>query len=138
MKKLIPIVLAALVLAVFSPTKVSAQEKKTVEAKAVKVDKSRGVDDNIKTPRPTVDTPAPKPDQSRGGTCKVIVDNWTGFAIDIYVDGEYAGTVGSWSDGYTYAIEGKVKLYGASSGGGYTWGPTYVDCVYEHTWKLTN
>ena len=112
-------------------------EAKTIESKSMKVEATRGEDPNIKADRPTIDNPVPKPEIARGEYCKVIVDNWTGYAIDIYVDGEYAGTVGAWGDGYTWAIEGQTELYGKSTGGTLAWGPVDVDCYYEHTWKLT-
>ncbi|MBN2521108.1 MAG: hypothetical protein JXB17_11415 [Bacteroidales bacterium] len=135
MKKLLLIGLVAL----FTASLIAQEpEAKTVESKSGTIEKSRGEDPNIVSERPTTDEPAPQPDEAtRGSYCKVIVDNWTGYAIDVYVDGEYAGTVGSWSDGYTWAIEGKTKLYGRSTGGTLTWGPVYVDCYYSHTWKLT-
>ena len=136
MKRILLISLAAFL--TFSFLNAQDAEKKDIESKAAKVEKSRGEDPNIKTDRPADDTPVPKPDEStRGGYCKVVVDNWSGYAVDIYVDGEYAGTVGAWGDGYTWAIEGKTKLYGRSTGGTLTWGPVYVDCYYQHTWKLT-
>jgi Ni/Co efflux regulator RcnB len=138
MKKLVLIVLAIFIVA--SVSQLSAQEKKVIEQKAAKVEKSRGEDPNITNPRPTSDdNPVPKPNEAtRGSYCKVIIDNWTGYAIDIYVDGSYAGTVGAWGNGYTWAIEGKTKLYGVSTGGSMYWGPTYVDCYSEYTWKLVN
>lgn len=141
MKKLILISLVALF--TVSICSLQAQEpdkeKKVQESKPEKVDKARGEDPNITKDKPTTDEPAPKPEESasRGDYCKVIVDNWSGYAVDIYVDGEYAGTVAAWGDGYTWAVEGKTKLYGRSTGGTLTWGPVYVDCYYEHTWKLT-
>ncbi len=117
------------------------KEAKVVEVKSAKIEASRGASPHIKTPKPTTDKVAPKPKKdegTRGDYCKVIVDNWTGYAIDIYVDGEWEGSVAAWSDGYTWAIEGKTQLYGESVGGTQYWGPTYVDCYYEHTWKLTD
>lgn len=118
------------------------KETKVIEAKAEKVEKTRGPSPYIKTPKPTSDeVVAPKPEEdkkARADYCKVIVDNWTGYAIDIYVDGDYAGTVAAWSDGYTWAIEGKTQLYAETTGGSLYFGPVYVDCYYEHTWKLTN
>jgi hypothetical protein len=133
MKRVLLISLVALfTISVYGQTK----EVKVIESKSTKIEKTRGTNPNVIKERPTTDEPAPKPEKSRGGECKVIVDNWTGYAIDIYVDGEYAGTVAAWSDGYTYAVEGKVKLYGKSTGSSHEWGLVYVDCYYEHKWKL--
>ncbi|MCD4665849.1 MAG: hypothetical protein K8R68_11320 [Bacteroidales bacterium] len=118
------------------------KESKIVEVVSAEIEAARGPSPHITTPKPTGDeVKAPKPEKNkgtRGDYCKVTVDNWTGYAIDIYVDGVWEGTVAAWSDGYTWAIEGKTKLYGESVGGTKYWGPTYVDCYVEHTWKLTD
>ena len=140
MKKLLLISLVALF--AISTTSVNAQdtgkEKKVIETKATKVESTRGEDPNITADRPTVDEAAPQPDEAtRGDWCKVFVDNWTGYDIDIYVDGDYAGTIGSWAKEYTWAIAGETKIYGKSTGGSYSWGPFYFDCLSEYTWKFT-
>lgn len=118
------------------------KETKVITVKGAEIEKTRGASPYIKTPKPVDDeiiVPKPKEsEQARGGEwCKVTVDNWTGYTIDVYVDGDYAGTVGSWSDGYTWAIAGKTQLYAESVGGTVYWGPTYVDCDGEYIWKLT-
>lgn len=116
----------------------SKKKSKTIEVVSMDIEATRGASTHIKTPKPTEDVVAPKPEASRGDYCKVIVDNWTGYAIDIYVDGEWEGTVAAWDDGYTWAISGKTQLYGESVGGTKYWGPSYVDCRSEFTWKLTS
>ncbi|MCD4683585.1 MAG: hypothetical protein K8R86_09915 [Bacteroidales bacterium] len=118
------------------------KEAKVVTVKGEDIEKTRGISPYIKTPKPVDDeVVVPKPEEkekARADYCKVIIDNWTGYSIDVYVDGDYAGTVAAWSDGYTWAIEGKTQLYAETVGGTVYFGPTYVDCYYEHTWKLTN
>lgn len=132
------------VFAAFLFSSVNAQEKETkvVEVSKAKVEASRGTSPHITTPKPVNDeVVVPKPaesDKARADYCKVIVDNWSGYAIDIYVDGDYSGTVAAWSDGYTWAISGRTKLYAQSTGGSMYWGPTYIDCIYDYTWKLTD
>ncbi|MBC8343211.1 MAG: hypothetical protein ISR55_07110 [Bacteroidetes bacterium] len=115
-----------------------SKEVKVIESKSATIEKTRGNNPNVVKERSNTDVAIPKPEKSRGDDCRVVVDNWTGYSVDIYVDGDYAGTVGAWSDGYTYTAEGQTSLYGKSVGGSIEWGPVYVDCYYEHTWKLTD
>ncbi len=141
MKKLI--ILSLLVFIGFQFSTVNAQDSKkkakTIEVVSVDIDASRGVSPHIKTSKPTTDNVVvQKPESTRGDYCKVNIDNWTGYAIDIYVDGVWEGTVAAWSDGYTWAISGKTQLYGESVGETSSWGPSYVDCGDEFTWKLTD
>jgi hypothetical protein len=128
-----------------------AQSGTTVETKGVVSRGAAAQDPNIKTPRSTnkaAQKPAPP---NKGGSqpttrgvavCTVVVDNWTGYWIDIYVDSDYSGTVNPWGDGYTYAIAGGTRLYGKATldnGSTITWGPRNVDCPPNgtYTWKLT-
>jgi len=116
-------------------------DKKVIESRGTKVENTRGDNPNILEAKPVNDNVvAPKPEQSAARTdyCKVIIDNWSGYAVDIYVDGYYEGTVAAWSEGYTYTVSGQTKLYGLSVGGTLEWGPKWVDCGYSYTWKLTN
>ena len=85
---------------------------KQSKSKVVKVhaEKGRGgaTDDNIKQDRQPNDPskPAPAPpnkggERSKGqSSCMVVIDNRTGFFIDIYVDGTFRGTVDRWGDAY--------------------------------------
>lgn len=129
-----------IVFAAFIFISLGAQEKdsKIVEVSVTKVESFRGAGPHI-TPKPVIDeVVVPKPaenDKVRADNCEVIVD-WTGYASDVYVDGEYFGTDAAWSDGSIWAISGKTKLYAQSVGETMYWLPTYVDCLYEHTWKL--
>lgn len=137
MRKALFITLVAFLTSAFFYT-ASAQEKeaKIINAKAAKIDNTRGANPNIVTPKPTDDTKAKLQEQARGGSCTVYINNHTGYTIDVYVDGNYKGTVGAYSTGYTYAIPGQTKLYGQSIGGTMYWGPSYVDCQYSYTWNL--
>src|SRR5437867_3894684 len=64
----------------------NAQEDPNVRAKRAANDRSK-----------TTPAPANKSEQAtRGGICVVHVDNRTPWVIDVYVDGDYAGTVGRW------------------------------------------
>jgi hypothetical protein len=138
MKKLVIVALFAFLGALVIPSALQAQtkEKKNIEEKAKVFEKSRGADENIKTAKPTDDTKANKVEKSRGELCYIYVNNYTGYAIDIYIDGDWMGTIAAYSTAYTYAYPGNTKAYGKSIGGTMYWGPTYFDCQYEYTWNL--
>jgi hypothetical protein len=129
-----------------------AQSGTTVETKGVASRGAAAQDPNIKTPKGVNKAGAQKPaPPNKGGrqpatrgvaVCEVDVDNWTGYWIDIYVDGDFSGTVSAWGDGYTYAIAGGTRLYGKAvldNGGDIHWGPQTVNCPPNgvFTWKLT-
>jgi hypothetical protein len=124
------------------PNSLNAQDKKKViETKGAKMEQTstRGAgDQHIKGAKPADDkVVVEKPKGTRGEYCKVIIDNWTGYTVDVYVDGDYSGSCAAWGEGYTYAIPGKTELYAKSVGGTVYWGPVYVDCQYEYTWQLS-
>ena len=83
-------------------------------------------------------------DKSRGNVygpdySDVVVDNWTGFYIDIYVNGNYRGTVSPWDKRVTWAIPGTNTLYAKAvfDDGSYLyWGPKVTYTGYQYTWKL--
>lgn len=103
-----------------------------------------GADRNIKSARPTntAGKPAPKPPQkggqasSRGSTCELTVDNFTGWYIDIYLDGNSAGTVSPYGTAKGYVNSGRRSLYAKAPGTSYTWGPRSVTLTDEFTWNL--
>jgi len=105
MKKTLLLAVVFTVATLFSVSTVFAQETKVVNVKAVKVEKSRGENPNIKQARPTSDIAAPKPDKSRGEICTIGFENFTGYSIDVYVDGIYRGTMAPWE------AERRVTLY---------------------------
>ena len=139
MKKVMPVILFLFIGALLTSLNLSAQEKKVIETKGAIYTEIRGGDPNIAVPKPTGDQVTPKPEEtaSRTDYCKVYIDNWTGYTIDVYIDGEYAGSVAAWETAYGWAIAGKTKLYAKSIGGTVYWGPVYVDCLSEYTWELS-
>jgi hypothetical protein len=138
MKKLILIALVAFLGSMITPTTVNAQakEKKSVEEKAKVYEKTRGADANIRTAKPSDDTKAPKIEKSRGELCYIYVNNYSGYAVDVYIDGDWMGTIAAYATAYTYAYPGSTKAYGKSIGGTMVWGPTHFDCQYDYTWNL--
>lgn len=116
-------------------------EKKIIETKAKKVETTRGEHPYIKVAKATDDknlTAEPKEEKTRATYCKIWLNNFTAYTIDIYVDGEYAGTLPPWIKKYTWAVAGKTQVYSESVGGTVYWGPSYFDCKFEYTWNLRN
>jgi hypothetical protein len=71
----------------------------------------------------------------------IVVDNYTGYSVDIYVDGDYRGTIAPYDKKVTWAVPGNTRLYGKAvfDDGSYLyWGPTVTYTGYEYTWKLNN
>lgn len=134
------IALAVVFVASLIGAQVQAQTKvlKEVTVKSAQVEKSRGADPNVTKEKPNGDVKATKPaEKERGSLCYVYINNYTPYAIDIYVDGEWMGTISAYSSAYTYAYSGETKLYGKSTGGSYSWGPSYFQCEgQDHTWNL--
>lgn len=83
-------------------------------------------------------------DKSRGDLygpnySDVIIDNWTGYYLDIYVNGNYRGTVSPWDKKTTWAIPGTNKLYAKAvfNDGSYLyWGPKTTYTGYQYSWQL--
>jgi hypothetical protein len=120
---------------------------KSVETKAVK---SRGGEDpNIKVTSdkvaindPAKEVPAPP---AKGGVktrgpedCWVKFDNWTGWWVDCYADGNWVGKVGPWGEGTANVYSGRTRLYASAPGTGLTWGPIVFACDPDgyFTWKI--
>lgn len=69
----------------------------------------------------------------------VVIDNWTNYYIDIYINGNYRGTVSPWDKRTTWAIPGTNRLYAKApftDGTYYYWGPHETYTGYSYTWKL--
>ena len=129
----------------------AGQQPGSASASAQRTRGAATADTNIKTARPANRTDAPrpapenkggKPPATRGaGYCTVIFDNYTGWFVDTYTDGEFTGTVTPWGDLSTYAIAGGTRLYGRADfeDGQYLyWGPQNVYCGPNgsYTWRL--
>jgi hypothetical protein len=129
MKKLIFLVLMAFLVAQVG----FAQKAQVVkEVKAAKVEKSRGANPNIKMGAPTVD----KAKEKQRGDCAIKFDNWTGFVVDVYVDGDYQGTVGAWGSGWVTVGEGYTTIYCITRGGTYEWSAA-GNCEGDYLFKLS-
>jgi hypothetical protein len=110
----------------------TAKEKKTGE-KIVDITNPKTT--NVQG-KPATETKT-KGDVYGSSYCDVTIDNWTGYSIDVYIDGSYKGTIAPYDKRVTWAIPGTVKLYGEAAGTSIYWGTSTVDCDYSYTWKLT-
>ena len=121
--------------------------EQVVNATAVK---GRGTastpDENIKTMRganvPGAKVPAPAAKggaATRGGVCAVHFDNRTSLYIDMYLDGNYRGTLSPWGDSYPLVGCGETRLYAKANftdGSSLSWGPVTADLNGVYTWRL--
>ena len=121
----------------FAQTK--AKKKQTIEAKAM----TQENDVVAKLMRPTNNADAPVPnkrgDRYGANFSDIIVDNYTGWYIDIYIDGEFRGTLSPWDKRVTWSIPGSTTLYAKATfdDGSYRyWGPTSAQTGYEYQWNL--
>jgi hypothetical protein len=116
-------------------------KKKTISSKAISVSDTKV--DELQRPVNEKGKPA---DKSRGDVygpsySDVVVDNYTGYYLDIYVNGNYRGTVSPYDRRVTWAIPGTNTLYAKAvfSDGSYIyWGPVATYTGYQYTWSLTN
>ncbi|MDD5571961.1 MAG: hypothetical protein PHD97_12495 [Bacteroidales bacterium] len=122
MKKAVLFVFAAAIFFCTSNTFGQTKEKKSVDVNSAKVEKSRGENPNIKQGRPTTDTPVAQPEKTRGDNCILGFDNYTGYYIDVYVDGIYRGTLDPWeSENRVTLSAGYKTIYCVTTGGTYEW-----------------
>ncbi len=128
-RKIIGILAAGCMLLAFSTT-ASAQKKVAVKVTQQKVDASRGANSNVKSDAPTTDAPESK---SRG-TCMIDFTNYTGYYINIYVDGYYKGQLSPYGKGTVYVGDGYTTIYGLSAGGTIEWPTKGGNCSGYYTY----
>jgi hypothetical protein len=130
--------LVMICLAVFAVTMASAQTKKPLivqDSKQHKVDpKQRGA--NVKTDVPTTDVVAPAP-TARGASdyCTMTFDNYTGYWVKIYVDGNFKGYVEPYGVGSVTVYGGYTTYYCETTGGTYYWSGE-GNCEGEYHYNL--
>ncbi len=110
----------------------TAQVKVEVkELKAAKAEKTRGENPNIKIAAPTTDTVTEK----QKGDCCIKFDNWTGYYIDVYVDGCFQGAIGPWGSSWVYHYSFST-IYCITRGGTYEWAHSGT-CEENFVYKLS-
>ena len=142
MKKSILMLGSALLFALIFIAPASAQTTKKKEA--IKTNASAVKTDAVGDLKKPANVRGAKAPASRGDVygpnySDIVVKNFTGYYIDIYVDGSYRTTVSPGHQITTWAIPGTTKLYGKAefSDGSYlSWGAIYPKTGYEYTWSL--
>ena len=120
----------------------SSKKKKTIESKAISTPSNEVAalkkPANEKNPKPEKKT---RGDVYGSNYSDILVDNYTGYSIDIYVDGSFRGTIAPYDKKVTWAVPGNTRLYAKATfdDGSYLyWGPSTTYTGYEYTWTLTN
>lgn len=117
-------------------TSTFAQDKKPVDLNSTTVEKSRGENPNIKSGVPTNDdNPMAEPEKERGSLCMIDFNNYTGYYVEIYVNGYYMGTVAPWGYFPVDAYAGYTSIYCITSGGTYEWSSS-GNCDYYFDYNL--
>jgi hypothetical protein len=112
--------------------------------------KSRGAsdakDENIKQdskpndPNAKIEAPPDKGGpKTRGGSCRIHIDNRTPYYVSVYTDGQYRGQVSPYGDSVGYVGCGDTTVYGRATftdGSVLTWGPTVYFLDGSFTWTL--
>lgn len=97
------------------------QAKSKIEKKLTgkAYEKSRGADANIKSNSPTSDK---KKEKSRGAAlCMIYFDNYSGLYVNVYVDGDYMGTMSPYGSLTVNEYSGYATIYCKSTGGTKYW-----------------
>jgi len=108
--------------------------KETCKTKAQSVPANRTANPNIdaasKSNLNQEETPKSK------GVGYVVVDNYRGYHVDVYIDRNYRGTVAPYGKAYYAVTSGNTRVYGTS--GSYEWGPSvfYLGNNNTFTWEL--
>jgi hypothetical protein len=129
-KSILGILAAGCMLLAFSST-TYAQKKIKIDVKAASVETNRSSNPNIKSGAPTTDEVATK---SRG-TCSIYFSNYTGYYINIYVDGYYRGQLSPWGGGTVNVGDGYTTIYCLSAGGTKEWSGA-GNCSGYYTFNL--
>lgn len=115
-------------------------KKQKVELKAVSTPSEAVA--NLQRPENDKNNPAEK---SRGDVyganySDIIIDNWTAWHIDIYVDDAYRGSIGPWEKKTTWAIPGNTKIYAKAvfTDGSYKYWNHSAKTGYEYTLRLND
>jgi len=127
-KRFFPLMLMVLASFVFAINSAYAQDsdKDIVVIKSKDVVKTRNSSAHIKVKAPVddaspVDAPGLKGGKTSGNEVILNFDNYTGFFVEVYVDGAYKGTVGAWGKLTVFNQEACNKIYCVTTGGSKDW-----------------
>lgn len=131
--------LLTLTICIFATTALTPAFGAGKPAKKIKVNSmamtaTRGANPNIKSDRGSSDKQEQK---ARGTYCDVYFYNHTGYTIDIYVDGNYKGTLGAYNSGTVTVYSGYTTIYCVSIGKTKYW-EAKGNCDGAYTYDLYN
>lgn len=109
-----------------------AQKKITRTLNAKTVEASRGSNTQIKSDAPTTDVAEPK---ARGQACSIYFSNYTGYYVNIYVDGYYRGQLSPWGGGTVVVASGYTSIYAITAGKTLEWSDS-GNCQGSYTFRL--
>lgn len=109
-----------------------AQKKITRTLNAKTVEASRGANTQIKSDAPTTDVAEPK---ARGASCNIYFSNYTGYYVNIYVDGYYRGQLSPWGGGTVVVASGYTSIYCITAGKTLEWSDA-GNCLGSYTFRL--
>lgn len=135
MKKSILGILAAGFFILAFSTSSYAQKPKAISktVKSATVSASRGANPNIKSEAPSSDAPVA---QSRSANlCSIYFTNYTGYYINIYVDGYYKGQLSPWGGGTVVVGDGYTTIYCITAGKTLEWRDS-GNCLGSYTYRL--
>lgn len=106
-----------------------------------------GPDSNIKADSkanpPDAKVPPPPEKSGTNGArgCAVGVNNYTTWYVDIYINGDYAGTIGPWGNGGVFPPATRSTFYARANftdGSWKYWGPQQFTCAQTgaNEWRL--
>lgn len=129
-KKIFMLLVAALSFGVANAQDGGKKEHVIKDVKATKMAGARGKD-KIKNDVPTTDVAAPKAaERGSASECHLTFDNYTGYWVKVYVDGNFKGYVEPWKTGEVYVYGGWTSWYCETAGGTLYWensGDCYSD-----------
>lgn len=75
----------------------------------------------------------------RSSYSRLRIDNWTGWWVKIYIDGDYVGNAAPWGELTTHVPSGPVRMYARADIGPdhLSWGSLSRNIDRTYTWKLT-
>jgi len=144
----IPLAIAALSGCASTDTK-TLQDVGEKIVTAISKSRGSGPDENVKrdagaNTEAGDDTVVQPPDkggpQARGALCSLNVSNNTRLYVQLYIGGDYVGTMRPWADYGTTVTEGGGQLYGKAvfDDGSYSWwGPQSYNCYGQNiNWNM--
>lgn len=117
-KNLFVLLIAALSFGFAQAQTTEKKEHVIRDVKSQPVSAERGASKIVKDV-PTTDVPVPQPDVCVNcNACNFTFDNWTGYWIKVYVDGQFKGYLEPWGSGTAFVRENSNGTWYCETAGG--------------------